>query len=93
MRCVYHLYVVLAKERDALLQHCQERGIECKVHYPIPLYRQEGLRFLGYRKGDFPVADFQAANSITFPCDQHLERREQDHVIETVAEFYRGGRG
>ncbi len=92
MRCVFHLYVVIAEERDALLQHCQARGIECKVHYPIPLYRQEALRHLGHKRGDFPVADFQAASSITFPCDQHLGRAEQDFVIATVADFYRGRR-
>jgi dTDP-4-amino-4,6-dideoxygalactose transaminase len=88
-RRVYHLYTVIAERRDQLLAHCQARGIECKVHYPIPLYQQEGLRHLGYRAGAFPRTDFQAANSITFPCDQHLSLREQDHVVATVAEFYR----
>lgn len=91
MRRVYHLYTLIAERRDALLTYCQERGIECKVHYPIPLYRQDGLAYLGHKTGDFPQADFQAANSITFPCDQHLSRAEQDHVIATVAAFYREG--
>jgi dTDP-3-amino-2,3,6-trideoxy-4-keto-D-glucose/dTDP-3-amino-3,4,6-trideoxy-alpha-D-glucose/dTDP-2,6-dideoxy-D-kanosamine transaminase len=89
MRRVFHLYMVLAQRRDALLAHCQERGIECKVHYPIPLYLQQGLAFLGHKPGDFPQADHQAANSISFPCDQHLSRPEQDHVVATVADFYR----
>jgi aminotransferase EvaB len=89
MRRVFHLYMVLAQRRDALLAHCQERGIECKVHYPIPLYLQEGLAHLGHRRGDFPEADRQAASSISFPCDQHLSRAEQDHVVATVAAFYR----
>jgi dTDP-4-amino-4,6-dideoxygalactose transaminase len=87
-RCVFHLYMVHAQDRDALARHCQERGIECKVHYPIPLYRQQGLQHLGYRKGDFPVADSQAESVLSFPCDQHLSREEQDFVIETVREFY-----
>jgi dTDP-4-amino-4,6-dideoxygalactose transaminase len=89
MRRVYHLYTVIAERRDALLAHCHARGIEAKVHYPIPLYLQEGLRHLGHRRGDFPRTDFLADNSITFPCDQHLSLREQDHVIAAVAEFYR----
>jgi aminotransferase EvaB len=89
MRRVYHLYTVIAERRDELLAFCQQRGIECKVHYPIPLYLQEGLRHLGHHKGDFPRTDFQAASSITFPCDQHLTLGEQDHVVATVAEFYR----
>ncbi|HEY0711611.1 MAG TPA: DegT/DnrJ/EryC1/StrS family aminotransferase [Polyangia bacterium] len=94
-RRVFHLYTVMAQERDALLDHCLARGIEAKVHYPIPVYLQEGLRVLGHQKGDFPRADFQAANGISFPCDQHLSRAEQDYVIATVSEFYagRGSRG
>jgi dTDP-3-amino-2,3,6-trideoxy-4-keto-D-glucose/dTDP-3-amino-3,4,6-trideoxy-alpha-D-glucose/dTDP-2,6-dideoxy-D-kanosamine transaminase len=79
---------VHAEDRNGLQQYCVERGIECKVHYPIPLYRQEGLRHLGYRQGDFPVADAQAESVLSFPCDQHLSREEQDHVIATVRAFY-----
>ena len=87
-RRVFHLYTIIAEHRDALLAHCLERGIESKVHYPIPVYLQDGLRHLGHQPGDFPRTDFQAANSISFPCDQHLSRAEQDHVIASVAGFY-----
>lgn len=85
---VYHLYIVFAEDRDALLHHCQSKGIECKVHYPIPLYQQDALKHLGYRAGDFPVTDRHAGEIISFPCDQHLSREQQDHVVTTVAEFY-----
>ena len=40
-------YQVFAERREALVKYCEERGIECKVHYPIPLYCQEGLKGLG----------------------------------------------
>ncbi|HLN07385.1 MAG TPA: DegT/DnrJ/EryC1/StrS family aminotransferase [Xanthobacteraceae bacterium] len=88
MRIVYHLYVVFAERRDELLRYCVSRGIEAKVHYPIPLYQQDGLKFLGYAPGHFPVTDRHAGEIITFPCDQHLSRAEQDFVIESVREFY-----
>lgn len=88
---VFHLYMVFAERRDGLLQHCRQRGIDAKVHYPIPLYRQKGLAHLGYRPGDFPVADRQASEIISFPCDQHLARAQQEYVVATVREFYAGG--
>lgn len=87
-RIVYHLYIVFAEDRDALLAHCIENGIEAKVHYPVPIYRQPALRNLGYSEGDFPVADRHTKNIISFPCDQHLSAAEMDHVISTVASFY-----
>jgi dTDP-4-amino-4,6-dideoxygalactose transaminase len=91
MRCVYHLYIVFAENRDALLNHCIDKGIEAKVHYPVPLYQQDGLKFLGYKAGDFPVTDRHVKDIITFPCDQHLSRAEIDYVVETVREFYARG--
>lgn len=89
---VYLLYVLFADRRDELLEHCMKQGIEAKVHYPIPLYQQEALRFLGYRPGAFPTTDRHARECITFPVDQHLSRAEMDYVIEIVRSFYTGKR-
>ncbi|MBC7905462.1 MAG: DegT/DnrJ/EryC1/StrS family aminotransferase [Rhodospirillaceae bacterium] len=91
MQIVYHLYVIFAEKRDELLRYCVERDIEAKVHYPVPLYQQDGLKFLGYKPGDFPVTDRHTTEIITFPCDQHLGKAEMDWVIQTVTEFYRQG--
>jgi len=87
-RIVYHLYIVFAEQRDALLDHCIRQGIEAKVHYPVPIYRQPALKFLGHKQGDFPVSDEHIKNIITFPCDQHLSEQEMDYVISTVRDFY-----
>lgn len=88
MRVVYHLYIVFAERRDELLKFCVDRGIEAKVHYPVPIYRQPALKHLGYKAGDFPVTDRHLSEIITFPCDQHLSREEMQYVIDMVTEFY-----
>ena len=87
-KIVYHLYIIFAERRDDLLSYCLERGIEAKVHYPVPIYRQPGVAYLGHKLGDFPVADRHAENIITFPCDQHLSTAEMSFVIDTVKRFY-----
>ena len=88
MRRVFHLYVVFAERRDELYDYLVAEGIEAKIHYPIPLYQQDGLKHLGYKPGDFPVTDRHADSIITFPADQHLSRPEQDTLIEAVRHFY-----
>lgn len=85
---VYLLYVLFAEHRDELHAHCVAEGIEAKVHYPIPVYRQQALRHLGHKEGDFPVADRHAREVITFPVDQYLSRAEQDRVVDVVRSFY-----
>ena len=87
-RLVYHLYIVFAKDRDSLLQYCIDKGIEAKIHYPVPIYRQPALKMLLHKKGDFPVTDAQTEKVITFPCDQHLDHLQLDHIIRTVSEYY-----
>jgi dTDP-4-amino-4,6-dideoxygalactose transaminase len=87
-KIVYHLYIVFAKDRDNLLKYCHKKGIEAKIHYPIPIYRQRALEFLKHKKGDFPVTDFHAQNMITFPCDQHISLNQMRYVISTVKKFY-----
>ena len=87
-RLVFHLYIVFAKDRDGLLKYCLEKGISAKIHYPIPIYKQTPLDYLGYKDGDFPVTDAHVEKIITFPCDQHLEKNQLDYIINTVAKYY-----
>ncbi len=88
-KIVYHLYIVFAKNRDQLLDYCLRKGIEAKIHYPIPIYRQKAMKFLKHKKGDFPKTDWQSKNIISFPCDQHLTKKEIDYIIKTVERFYK----
>lgn len=85
----YVTYQVLAERRDELLAYCMSRGIECKVHYPIPLYCQKGLDHLGYAPGRFPVTDRHARMTITLPVHQYLAPEQLSLVVETIRGFYR----
>ena len=88
-KIVYHLYIVFVKNRDKLLKYCQRKGIEAKVHYPIPIYRQKAFKYLNYKRGDFPVTDRHCKEIITFPCDQHLKMKQLDYIIKIVNDFYK----
>ena len=88
-RIVYHLYIVFAEKRDALYKYCLKRGIDAKIHYPKPLYLQEAYKFLKHKKGDFPVTDQHCKKIISFPCDQHLEKKKLNYIIHTVEKFYK----
>ena len=65
-----------------------KKGIQAKVHYPLPMYLQESVRYLKHKKGDFPVTDEHTKKIITFPCDQHLSLKEKRYVIKCVKDFY-----
>ena len=88
MRIVYHLYIVFAENRDGLYEYCQTNDIDCKIHYPIPLYQQPALQHLNNKAGDFPVTDRHVEKIISFPVDQHRSQEELDYIIATVKSFY-----
>jgi dTDP-4-amino-4,6-dideoxygalactose transaminase len=87
MRIVYHLYIVFAEKRDELLEYCLNKGIEAKVHYPIPIYKQKAMG-AKYNSMKFPITDIQAQSIISFPCDQHLTDSQVDEIIDSVKDFY-----
>ena len=91
IRHVYHLYMIRVENRDALLRYCRERGVEAKVHYPIPLPYQNCCKTLGYKPGDFPRTERDCRMIITLPAHPYLTDEEVEYTIKTVGSFYRGG--
>lgn len=87
-RRVYHMYMLLVEDRDRLYKFLLEKGVDAKVHYPIPLHLQQASQNLGYKLGDFPVAEMQAKKIISFPAHQHLSDEEVTYIIQCVREFY-----
>ncbi len=86
---VYHLYMIRVEWRDKLLAYLNRNGVEAKVHYPVQVHLQKAARELGYKEGDFPVAEADSRRILTLPAHQHLSDREIDYSIELVGTFYR----
>jgi dTDP-4-amino-4,6-dideoxygalactose transaminase len=90
IRQVFHTYVVQVARRAELIAHLAERGIETKIHYPIPIHLQPAAANLGYKRGAFPVAEAQADRILSLPVHEYLTAEDLAYVAETVQEFYRG---
>ncbi len=91
-RHVYHMYMVLAEKRDELLQYLTDRGIEAKVHYPIPMHLQEATLAQNppFGKTDLTRTEAQCKSLITLPVHQHLSTEQLNYVIGMVRGFYCG---
>jgi dTDP-4-amino-4,6-dideoxygalactose transaminase len=76
--------VVRVQNRDPLQKHLAEAGIGTGIHYPIPLHLQEAYANLGYRKGDFPVAEGAAGDILSLPMYPGLGFDEQSRVAQQV---------
>jgi len=84
---VYHLYIVVVEDREALRKALSEQGIENGLHYPVPLHLQKAYADLGYKKGDFPISEHVAANHVSLPMYAELPVEHAEHVAKTVLEI------
>ncbi len=86
---VYHLFVVEVADRDYVLRRLRHAGIGAGVHYPTPIHLQPAWRHLGYRRGDFPVAEHLAEHCLSLPCFPGITEDEQVRVADVLAEALR----
>lgn len=85
---IYHLYVVRAKRRDALMEYLSDRGIQTGIHYPVPIHLQPAYADLGHRRGDFPVAEQLADEILSLPMYPELTKEQIEVVTTTVRDFF-----
>jgi dTDP-4-amino-4,6-dideoxygalactose transaminase len=86
-RAVYHLYVVRVENRQGLQRRLAEANIGTGIHYPVPLHLQEAYNRLGYRPGDFPVAEQAAQEILSLPMFPGLAYNQQHRLTEEVRAF------
>jgi len=80
---VYHQYTIMDRKRDKIQEKLRDEGVSSVVYYPVPLHLQEALRFLGYHRGDFPVAERAAREVLSLPMYPELE----EPVIAKIAKI------
>ena len=88
---VWHLYVVLLDgvDRATLMKRLAERGVATSIHYPTPVPLQPAYTHLGYRRGDFPVAEDVTSRCLSLPMFPELTDEQLNYVAETIADCVR----
>jgi len=86
-RHTYYVYVVEhPTDRDGVLERLSKRDINCNVSYRWPIHIMRGSADLGYREGQFPVAERKAQRIFSLPMYPHLKDEEVDTVIEALSD-------
>jgi len=83
----YHIinqYVIRVENRDAVRATLAERGVGNEVYYPVPFHMQECFADLGYREGEFPVAERAAREVLALPVYPELADAQIAYVVESI---------
>jgi dTDP-4-amino-4,6-dideoxygalactose transaminase len=83
---VFHQYTLKLKnvDRQKVVEKMKAAEIPAMVYYPIPLHLQEAFKYLGYKKGDFPIAEKLSECVVALPMHTELTEEQQKFIGETL---------
>lgn len=84
---VWHIFAIRCDRRDELEKYLVDNGIGVNKHYPIPVHLQECYGNLGYKQGDFPVAESIARTELSIPMYYGMTDDEIQYVIDKINLF------
>lgn len=87
----YHLYVVRAKERDALLTYLHQQGISAQVHYPVAVHLQPAYADLGFELGSLPETERAAADVLSLPLYPEMKDEAVVYIFEAIQQWLHSG--
>lgn len=88
-RQVFYVFNLLAENRDKLAEHLAKHEIGYSIYYPCPLHLQPCFHDLGYKKGDFPIAERVSGQIIALPIYPEITIDEVDFICDQIKAFYK----
>lgn len=79
---VHHIFPILSPQRDALLEHLKEYGIQAAIHYPIPPHKQEC--YSEWNSLSLPITERIHREELSLPLNQAMTDSEVEYVVDTI---------
>jgi len=83
----WHLFAVMVEDRARFEAHLDAHEIAHQNHYPVAMHMHQAYQDLGYKKGDFPVAEMNAAQEVSLPIYYGMTDEQIDYVINVINAF------
>ena len=84
---VWHIFGIRCKRRAELEKYLNDKGIGTNKHYPIPMHLQDCYKDLGFKEGDFPIAEEISATELSIPMYYGMTDEQIQYVIDAINEF------
>jgi dTDP-4-amino-4,6-dideoxygalactose transaminase len=82
---VFHLYVIRCREREALKDYLEKKGIQTVIHYPIPPHQQQAYKEWNHLS--FPLTEQIHKEVLSIPISPILTVVEQNFIINAINAF------
>lgn len=84
---IFYVYPMKVNDRPKFRAYLEEKGVTTGVYFPVPMHEQACFGGLGYKHGDFPVAEDLAEHGVTIPMFPELTDEEIQTVIDAVNSY------
>ena len=81
---VYHLYSIRSESRDKIKEILAKQGFPSVVYYPIPMHLQKAIANLGFKKGDFPIAEKVSREILALPIYPEIPDEEVFEISQII---------
>ncbi|MFN6944460.1 MAG: DegT/DnrJ/EryC1/StrS family aminotransferase [Cytophagaceae bacterium] len=87
---VFHQYTIKLSgvDRNKFKKYLEEKSIPTMIYYPVPVHLQKGYSYLGYKEGDFPIAEDLCKNVISLPIHTELDEEQLSYITEHILNFF-----
>ena len=80
----YNQYVIRIDDRDKIKDLLKAAGVPSMIYYPSPIHLQKAYTYLGYKTGDFPVAEKLCREVLALPVHTEITAQEQEFVVKSI---------
>lgn len=77
-------YTILTDNRDSVMKKCKEQDVPTMVYYITCLHLQTAFEKLGYREGDFPVAEKLSKSVLSLPMHPYMTQDIFEKIIKAL---------
>jgi dTDP-4-amino-4,6-dideoxygalactose transaminase len=84
---VYHLFVLLSPQRDALQAYLKDQGVQALLHYPVPIHHQSSCADICRDPDGLPASEAHAVQCLSLPCHPQMSEADVQRVIDAVNSF------
>jgi dTDP-4-amino-4,6-dideoxygalactose transaminase len=83
---IFQNYAICSSQRDKLVAHLKESGVETLISWPIPMHRQKALGLSHFR---LPETERISNEVLSLPMYPELSHDQVAYVVESIRRFYR----
>lgn len=84
---VFHLFILQSENREEIESKLKEKGIATGTYYKVPMHLQKAFNDIGYKKGDFPNAEYLSERTFAIPLFPEMNDEEREYIINSIKEI------